>query len=53
MGLEITEDFPQYAAKQHPRLGAIAEGGQTGRRRIGARGGTSHLNCAYTRRGAD
>ena len=50
MALGVAEDLPQRGAKQHPRLGAIPEGGRTGRRRVAARGGTAHLPRGYTRR---
>jgi hypothetical protein len=50
MGSRVAEDLPQRGAKPHPRLGAIPEGGRTGRRRIVAPGGTGHLPRGYTRR---
>ena len=53
IGSEFTEDFPQPRAKQHPRLGAIPEGGRTGRHRVAVRVGTDHLTGAYTRRAAE
>ncbi len=46
------QGVPHGGAEQHPRLGAIGEGGRTGRSRAAASGVAGHLTGAYTRAAA-